>query len=443
MAQAASLSGFPEWLPPESLAEQQVVDTLREVFELHGFGPLGLRAVEPLEWLLAKGETDKEIYVLNRLHAEPDGEDAGLGLRFDLTVPLARYLTENAGRLLFPLRVYQIQKVWRGERPQEGRFREFRQADIDVIGHGQLPAHYDAELPLVIADALQRLPLPPVRLRVNNRKIAEGVYRAVGITDITGTLRAVDKLDKIGREGVHQLLTDQVGCSDAQAHTCLQLADIGADDLSFVDQVGQLGVDDTLVNEGLEELAGVVQAGHDHQPGLVTADLSVARGLDYYTGTVYETQLVGHESIGSVCSGGRYDQLATTDGETYPGVGLSVGITRLLSRLFGQRLLSASRSVPTCVLIAVPTEDDRRRCGRIAAALRARGIACEVAPTAERYGKQIRYADRRGIPYVWFPTDPPERDEVRDIRAGEQIPADCDEWMPPPHDVHPALTDKR
>ncbi|MGH3342261.1 MAG: histidine--tRNA ligase [Carbonactinosporaceae bacterium] len=440
MARPKPISGFPEWLPGGRLVEQHVLGVLRETFELHGFAPVETRAVEPLAQLLRKGETDKEIYVLRRLQSEADEDDTGLGLHFDLTVPFARYVLENAGRLQFPLRRYQIQKAWRGERPQEGRYREFCQADIDIVDRDDLPPHYEAEIPLVVAEALAALPIPPVLIQVNNRKIAEGFYRGVGIEDVQGVLRTVDKLDKIGPGGVHAQLVERVGCTDDQAKATLSLAEISSADLSFVDRVRVLGADHPLLDQGLTELARVVDDGRRFAPGLLVADLRVARGLDYYTGTVYETLLRGHEALGSICSGGRYDDLASgEDGVRYPGVGISVGVTRLVGGLLGRGALEATRSVPTCVLVALPAEQDRPRCNEIAGKLRARGIPSEVAPSAAKYGRQIRFADRRAIPYVWFPAGESGGDEVRDIRSGTQTGADPDEWAPPREDLRPRV----
>src|SRR5437764_663691 len=318
MAKINPISGFPEWLPGDRLVELAVLDRIRRTFELYGFAPLETRAVEPLDQLLSKGETAKEVSVLRRLQAVEADDDA-LGLHFDLTVPFARYVLENAGKLHFPFRRYQIQKVWRGERPQEGRYREFTQADIDVVDRDTLPFHYEAELPLVIGDAL--------------------------------------------------------------------------------------------------------------------ADLRIPRGLDYYTGTVYETQLRGYERFGSICSGGRYDNLASSGTDRFPGVGISIGVTRLLGLLLDAGALSASRSVPTAVLVALADEESRPASDRIAAALRARGIPTEVAPTPAKYGKQLRFAERRGIPYVWFP----DSQEVKDIRSGLQEPADPQTWTPPDEDRYPSL----
>jgi histidyl-tRNA synthetase len=440
MAKPTPLSGFPEWLPDGRIVEQHILDHLRRTFELHGFAGVETRAVEPLDQLLRKGEIDKEVYVLRRLQAEEgDSTDVGLGLHFDLTVPFARYVLENSGKLHFPFRRYQIQKVWRGERPQDGRFREFTQADIDIVGQGELAFHHEVELPLVMADALASLPIPPVRMQVNNRKLVEGFYRGLGIADTAAVLRTVDKLDKIGPRKVHDALTGELGLTGTQADACLALAEISAEDGSFADRVKKLGSADPLLDEGLDELTRVVEAAREHAPGLLVADLRIARGLDYYTGTVYETQLIGHESLGSICSGGRYDDLATAGNERYPGVGLSVGVSRLVSRLLGQGLLTASRSVPTAVLVALPDEESRASCDRIASALRRRGISTEVAPAAQKYGKQIRHAERRGIPYVWFPQADGGH-EVRDIRSGDQAPADPAAWTPPAEDLHPTVS---
>ncbi len=441
MSRPKPLSGFPEWLPAEQIAENRVLDTLRRTFELHGFTPIHTRAVEPRAQLAGGSDTNKEIYLLRRLGA-PDATDDDparqLGLHFDLTVPFARYVLENAGRLTFPFRRYQIQKSWRGERPQEGRFREFTQADIDVVGDGELSFHYDVELPLVIADAFRQLPIPPVRMHVNSRKVAEGFYRGLGLADIPAVLRTVDKLSKIGSAAVIEELVN-VGATSEQAKACLRLAEIRSDDLSFVDRVRDLGITDPLLDEGLDELAQVVEQVREHAPDLMVADLSIARGLDYYTGTVYETFMAGHEDVGSICSGGRYDNLASAGDRRYPGTGLSIGVTRLLSRLFSRGLLRASRPVPTAVLIALVDEDSRPAANRLAASLRRRGISTEVAPEAAKFGKQIRYADRRGIPYVWFPAHGDEPDQVKDIRSGEQVAVDAGAWMPPEEDATPTL----
>ena len=439
MARKASLSGFPEWLPQERLVELHVLDVLRRTFELHGFSNIETRAVETVGQLLRKGEIDKEVYALSRLQAE-EGEASGkedpnaLALHFDLTVPFARYVVENAGHLSFPFRRYQIQKVWRGERPQEGRAREFTQADIDVVGDGELPFRYDVELALVIAEALGALPIPEFRIRVNNRKLAEGFYRGIGLDDTAGVLRSIDKLEKVGAQRVAELLREELGATPEQAEAALKLASIRAEDTSFVEQVRSLGVSNELLEEGLAELAEVISEASRRAPGRVQADLSIARGLDYYTGTVYETVLVGHEQLGSICSGGRYDALASKGNRTFPGVGLSIGVTRLVMRILSQEFAVASRSVPTTVLMTLATDDSWSSAQDTAALLRSRGISVEVAPKAEKFGKQIKFADRRGIPFVWFTAEDGSH-EVKDIRSGEQVPADPALWTPPAEDL--------
>ena len=438
----APLSGFPEWLPPQRMIEQRIVDHIRATFELYGFAPLETRAVEPLDQLLRKGETSKEVYVLRRLQEDEGSrgrKEEQLGLHFDMTVPFARFVLENAGKLQFPFRRYQIQKAWRGERPQEGRYREFLQADIDVVDRGTLPSHYEVEMPLVVGDALGGLPIPPLRIQANNRKLVQGYYRGLGIEDVEAALRAVDKLDKIGPDGVSELLGATAGASPAQAKACLALAEISAEDSSFVDAVRALGVSDPLLDEGLDELVRVVETAREHQPGLLVADLKIARGLDYYTGMVYESTMRGYERFGSVCSGGRYDNLASAGEDRYPGVGISIGVSRIVGLLFGANALTVSRPVPTCVLVALPSEERRAECDRVAAALRRRGIATEVSPSADKYGKQIRFAQRRGIPFVWFPGADGAPDEVKDIRSGDQASADRSQWTPPADDLRPSI----
>lgn len=436
MSRPAPLSGFPEWLPADRVVELALLDTVRRVFELHGFASIETRAVEPLEQLLRKGEIDKEVYVVRRLHGTDDDADS-LALHFDLTVPFARYVLQNAGHLEFPFRRYQIQKAWRGERPQEGRFREFTQADIDIVGRDTLAFHHEVEVALVMAEVFRALPCPPAVILVNNRKLAEGFFLGLGASDAGAALRAIDKIDKIGPAAVAELLQKEAALSPEGAQKCLALASIRTEDTSFVEQVRALGVEHPLLDEGLDNLAAVVGAAYERMPGALVADLKIARGLDYYTGTVYETQLVGYESFGSVCSGGRYDALASDGRTTYPGVGISLGVSRLMSVLVGRGLVSASRGVPTCVLVAVTDEASRSASESAAAALRARGISTEVAPKADKFGKQIRYADRRGIPFVWFPDA--DGDSVKDIRSGDQATADPATWTPPEADLRPTV----
>ena len=258
------------------------------------------------------------------------------------------------------------------------------------------------------------------------------------VTEIQDTLRIVDKLDKVGADKVRTMLVE-AGRTPEQADQCLALAEIRTQDLSFVDRVRALGVQHPTLDEGLDALAAVIRSGLENAPGAMVADLKIARGLDYYTGTVYETQLEGHESWGSFCSGGRYDALASDGRTTYPGVGISIGVSRLLGLLLSKGLVAASRATPAAVLVAVVEEDSRAESAAVARALRARGIACEVAPSAAKFGKQIRYADRRGIPFVWFPGAGDVEHQVKDIRSGDQVDADPQSWEPPAQDLRPAV----
>jgi len=451
MSKPAPLSGFPEWLPRQRIVEQHVLDVLREVFELHGFASVETRAVEPLDQLLRKGETDKEVYVLRRLQASEDTTDdltaGSLGLHFDLTVPLARYVLEHAGHLDFPFRRYQIQRAWRGERPQEGRYREFTQADVDVIGRDELSFHHEVEVAQVMAEVFARLPLPPVRMQVSSRRLIEGYYRGIGVgadgtdDDIAEVMRAVDKLDKLGPDSLRRLLVDECGLTPDQARACLALTEVSADGDDLAMKVAGLGVSHPLLDEGVDELCRVLQgtAALRSEEFSVVAELRIARGLDYYTGTVYETRMAGFEHLGSICSGGRYDALASDGRSTYPGVGISLGVTRALAPLLARGLLTASRSTPACVLVALPDEASRASVDVVAGELRRRGIATETSPAAAKYGKQIRYAERRGIPFVWFPQVDGGH-QVRDIRSGEQVDAHPAAWVPPADDLHPTVS---
>lgn len=450
MSKPAPLSGFPELLPAARSVERAVIASLSETFELHGYANIETRAVEPLDRLAKGGEIDKEIYLLRRLHAadEDSRPDRQLGMHFDLTVPFARYVLEHAGHLDFPFRRYQIQPAWRGERPQEGRFRQFTQADVDVVGKDELPFHHDVEVLRVMVHALGGLPLPRLSFQVNNRKLIQGFYRGLGIPDVTAAIRQIDKLDKLDPDAVAEQLVEQAGASPEQAERCLELATIrvrAASSSSLDEQVRALGVTDGLLDQGLAELTAVLDGCAEAvaaADGRVTveANLRIARGLDYYTGTVVEIFMEGYERLKSVGGGGRYDALASDGRTTYPGVGISFGVSRTLIPLLGEGVLAGSRAVPSAVLVALVDEEHRPDSERIAQALRDRGVACEVAASPQKYGRQIRYAERRGIPFVWFPaTEPGRPDEVKDIRSGDQVAADPASWIPPAADLRPTV----
>lgn len=431
------LSGFPELLPEQRAVERRVLASLSRTFELHGFANIETRAVEPVERLSKGGEIDKEIYVLRRLQADDSAGDSGLALHFDLTVPFARYVLEHAGRLEFPFRRYQVQPAWRGERPQEGRYRQFTQADIDIVGRDELGSHHDVEVVRVMVEALDALVrdvgLPPLSFQVNNRKLIQGFYRGLGVPDVTAAIRQIDKLDKQPANAVKALLVSEAGATEEQAERCLELATIRVPDTSFVDRVRALGVEDELLETGLAELAAVVEgcAGAVGERVSLEANLRIARGLDYYTGTVLEVYMEGYERLKSVGGGGRYDALASDGRTTYPGVGVSFGVSRTLIPLLADGVVAPGPKVPSRVLVALVDEDSRPESQRVADALRRRGIATEVAASAQKFGKQIRYAERRGIPYVWFP----DSSEVKDIRTGDQAAADPDSWTPAPEET--------
>jgi histidyl-tRNA synthetase len=444
MSKPTPLSGFPELLPAARVVEREVTASITRTFELHGFANIETRAVEPLDRLAKGGEIDKEIYVLRRLQAGSEDDDAapdrGLGMHFDLTVPFARYVLENAGHLEFPFRRFQIQPAWRGERPQEGRYRQFTQADIDIVGRDELPFHHDVEVVRVMVQALGALPVPALSFQINNRKLIQGFYRGLGIPDVTAAIRAIDKLDKLPADAVAALLVEQAGATAEQADRCLELASIRVADASVVERVTALGVSDELLDRGLAELSAVLEGCSDVVDDHVTveANLRIARGLDYYTGTVVEIFMCGYERLKSVGGGGRYDALASDGRTTYPGVGISFGVSRTILPLIADGVLAGSRAVPSAVLVALADEESRPASEAVADALRRRGIACEVAPSPQKFGKQIRTAERRGIPFVWF-LQADGTHQVKDIRSGDQVDADPGTWTPPEADLRPTI----
>ncbi len=430
MHKPTPLSGFPEWLPAQRLEEQRFLDTIRQVYELYGYTSLETAAVERVEALQAKGEVDKEIYGLGRLRGQAGNWE--LALHFDLTVPLARYVAQNYGDLTFPFKRYQIQKVWRGERPQVGRFREFYQADVDVIAEERLPLHFDAEMPALIHDLFRRLGIRAC-LRINNRKVLRGYYEGLGLPTehLPDILREVDKLEKTGAEAVLRAL-EGLGVDSGMAARCLDLSRLKGPGPEVVRQARALGIQHPLLEEGLEELAFVAgELTHIPDDELVF-DLGIVRGLDYYTGTIYETTLPEHPGLGSICSGGRYENLASEFiNRRLPGVGISIGLSRLMAHLFGSETLTPRRQTPTEVLVVWPSPDLRQACQSIARQLREVGIPTEVYHEPQALKKQVRYADRKGIPYVLFPhawTPEERRVEVKELASGSQCELPLDQW---------------
>ena len=392
------ISGFPEWLPAERLLEQRVLDTLRHRYELFGFAPIETPAVERLEVLTAKGGVERQIYTLGR--PAEDGRDAqtSLGLHFDLTVPLARYVAAHRDQLVFPFRRYQIQKVWRGERAQRGRYREFTQCDIDVVGDGSLSLAHDAELPVVIDGAFDAIGVGDFRVHISNRRVLTGLLGVHGITgeQAVEALRLIDRHDRSRPDRTEERLRELGAPDDLLKRLSPVLA---SDDLGEVREL-LAGVDPAL--KGLDQLAEVVDRAVTLgvAPDRLVTDFSIARGLDYYTGTVYETFVGGREAWGSVCSGGRYDDLtqAFTD-RAYPGVGVSIGLSRLLALLIADGRLVPGPQVPTQVLVTTldPEHhlDDYLALGR---ELREGDLPTEVNLEPGALRDQIAYASRKGIP---------------------------------------------
>ena len=424
------ISGFLEWLPEQRMVELRWIDEIRRVFESYGFCSIETPSVEEIEVLLAKGETDKEIYVINRLQADDDISDARLGLHYDLTVPLARYVAEHFNDLVFPFKRYQIQRAWRGERPQEGRYREFRQCDIDVININHLPLQFDAEMPAIMYDILRRLEVGKFQISISNRKILEGYFRGLGIEDPVSVIRIVDKLNKIGEDRVLSELQSSLNLPRELALRCLALAKIRTTDLSFIDQVQALGIKSNLLNKGLEELAFVIDALSSLPGGTILADLSIARGFDYYTGTVYECKMPEFPTYPSICSGGRYENLAGAFiNRKLPGVGISLGLTRIFAKLVAEKRLKTGPKCPTQVLVVFPRAEQREEAVRTAKMLRERGFNVEMYHTPGKIAQQLRYASRKGIPYAWFP--PFENGgvhEVKDMATEMQVVADPMTW---------------
>jgi histidyl-tRNA synthetase len=425
------ITGFPEWLPEVRRIEQQWMDHIRKTFESYGFCSIETPSVEEIEVLSAKGEVDKEIYVLERLHKdENEKSDARLALHFDQTVPLARYVAQHFNELDFPFKRYQMQKVWRGERPQAGRFREFYQCDIDVIGVDNVPIHFDGELAAIMVDILRGLNIGPFQMQISNRKILMGFCEGLGIADTLPVTRAIDKIEKIGVDGTRKLLSD-AHVPAQHIEKLITLASIKTENESFVEQILALGVDNPTLAEGVAELASVMAQLTHIERGYVVADLSIVRGLDYYTGTVYETKLLENRDFGSICSGGRYDDLAGSYiNKHLPGVGISIGLSRLFDYMRINNLLGdLTRKCPTDVLVCVPSDEKRNDAAVIATQLRERGMNVELYHSAQKIKKQMEYAVRKGIPFVWFPPfEDGQPHEVKSMHTGEQIQADPKTW---------------
>ena len=417
-----TLSGFMELLPAPQQQMERMMEILRTTYSRYGFTPLDTPAIEASEVLLAKGggETEKQIYRFQK-------GDADLSLRFDLTVPLAKYVALHSNDLAFPFRRYQIGKVYRGERAQRGRFREFYQADIDIIGDGKLDITNEAEIPSIIYQTFTSLGLTRFQIRVNNRKILNGFYAMLGLTEQSGDImRTVDKLDKIGADKVRTCLTEDVGLTAEQADEIMRFISITGSNRQVLDALAGYQGRHELFDQGLEELNTVTRylSAFGVPEENFAVDLTIARGLDYYTGTVYETTLLDHPEIGSVCSGGRYDNLAEyyTDRQL-PGVGISIGLTRLFYVLGEQGLLNPQLPTAPADVLILPMTQDLTPAIRLATRLRSAGVRTQLYTEQKKFKAKMNYADKLGVPYVVFLGD----DEIaaglvacKDMTSGEQ-----------------------
>ena len=418
-----TLSGFMELLPEDQMKMERMMQILRETYSLFAFYPLDTPIIEASDVLLAKGggETEKQIYRFQK-------GDSDLALRFDLTVPLAKYVAAHYAELSFPFRRYQIGKVYRGERAQRGRFREFYQADIDVIGDGSLDIINEAEIPAIIYTAFTRLGLRRFRIRVNNRKLLNGFYAMNGMSEKAGEImRIVDKMDKIGEVKVKQMLIDELAMRPYKAENVLDFMAIRGSNAEIIERLEAFrGMDETF-DQGLDELRTVTEhlAAFGVPEENFAVDLRIARGLDYYTGTVYETELLDYPEIGSVCSGGRYDNLAEyyTDRQL-PGVGISIGMTRLFYVLQEQHLLSDELLTSPCDVLVIPMTKDLGPAVSAATAFRNAGIRCQIYAENKKFKAKMSYADRIGVPFaVLLGEDELEKGLVslKNMESGEQL----------------------
>lgn len=422
MPKPSKISGFPEWLPEQKIAEDRVISIVKSIYESFGFTPIETPAVELLSSLGSKGIIDKEIFTVQRLKAE-EGDKAELGLHFDLTVPLARYVAQHDHELIFPFKRYQLQKVWRGDRPQKGRFREFYQFDIDIIARNELPLSCDAEVVSVITLVMEALKLGAYTIRINNRKLLAGLYGALGLDESArkAAIIAVDKILKIGPDGVRKELAKIPAIAESAIDTILRSTEIQCSAGELRQCVSELGLSSPLIDEGVNDLVSVCEMMPERTRGQIRIDVSLARGLDYYTGIIIETTFDKYPEFGSVISGGRYDDLASefTD-QKLPGVGVSIGLSRLMELAFSEGLIDTSRKSPTVALITVYNESERATLNQIAQELRDCGVATEVFYKAPKLGKQIEYAEAKGIRYVLFVDATTKQIQVKDLRTKEQ-----------------------
>ena len=426
-----TLSGFMELLPAAQEQMEQIMQILRETYALYGFYPLDTPVLESAEVLLAKGggETEKQIYRFQK-------GDSDLAMRFDLTVPLAKYVALNYGQLIFPFRRYQIGKVYRGERAQRGRFREFYQADIDIIGDGQLDIINEAEIPSIIYKTFTKLGLERFQIRINNRKILSGFFEMLGLHEQAGdVMRTIDKLEKIGADKVREILMEDCKTSAEQADEILKFITLSGGTQGILQALEQYRGRNVLLDCGIEELTTVAayMEGFGVPADHFEIDLTIARGLDYYTGTVYETTMLDHPEIGSICSGGRYDNLAEyyTD-KKLPGVGISIGLTRLFFILQDKGYLNQDPPAAPADVLILPMTQDVDAAIALATRLRDEGIRVQLHCEKKKFKAKIAYADKLAIPYVIFMGEDEIQNHVialKELATGEQTNTDFEQAL--------------
>lgn len=420
-----TLPGFMELLPNEQILFNRMKDIIRESYEEYGFVPLNTPIIEDANILLAKagGETEKQIYRFNK------GEN-DLALRFDLTVPLAKYVTQYYDKLSFPFRRYQIGKVYRGEKPQRGRYREFYQCDIDIIGDGKLSLTNDAEMPVVIYNTFKKLGFDDFTICINNRKILSGLFNSLELEEKSqDILRIIDKIDKIGKEKVKEELSDCI--LEEKIKVIMSFLSIDGTNEEKIQKLKELDIENEIFINGLNELEKVVKLIYDFgvPEKNINIDLTIARGLDYYTGTVYETFLNKYRNMGSVCSGGRYDNLTEYyTNKKMPGVGISIGLSRLFFQLLDNGIISADNESISDILV-VSMNEDFEYCSKVASKLRDNGLKVQVNFEDQKLGKKFKYADNIKVKFVVIIGEDEIKDNkitLKNMITGEQETIDIE-----------------
>ena len=422
-----TLAGFMELLPNEQILFNQMKEKIENTYKKFGFLPLDTPVIELSEVLLAKagGETEKQIYRFQK-------GDTDLALRFDLTVPLAKYVAKNYGNLSFPFRRYQIGKVYRGERAQKGRYREFYQCDIDIIGDGELDLINDAEMPSVIYAIFKELGFEDFTIKINNRKILNGLFESVEQKENSvEILRIIDKIEKIGKQSVIEEF-QKLGLKEKQIKNIIDFIEIEGTSDQKIEKLENLGIQNETYKKGVEELKAVIKNVKlfGVPESNFTVDLTIARGLDYYTGTVYETFLNDYREIGSVCSGGRYENLAEYyTNKSLPGVGVSIGLTRLFYKLNELNIIKAEKKSVADILI-IPMVENLEEPIKLATKLRNMGINTEIYLNDKKLKAKFKYADKLEIPYVIvMGEDEIKSGEItlKDMKTGEEEKLPIDE----------------